>query len=204
MKKFRFYIDFEKEEKWLNQMLRQGWELCKKSFGYKFYKIAPNNTIIKIDYRTFKNNRDFEDYLALFRDSGWEHISGSKYSGTQYFKRVNENGDTDIFSDTPSKAARYKRLSNMWLTTAISYFPIFIALILTKAINISAFLNPRELYYTPGLWERTGVYFWKAFLFETPFAAMRGGFWLFLPVLMVLYLAFAIKAEKHYRKTNLE
>jgi hypothetical protein len=82
-------------------------------------------------------------------------------SGTQYFKRVNENGDTDIFSDTPSKAARYKRLSNMWLTTAISYFPIFIALILTKAINITAFLNPRELYYTPGLWERLGYIFGK-------------------------------------------
>ncbi len=207
MNKFRFYIDFEKEEKWLNQMAEQGWELCKKSFGYEFHKIVPNNiinTIIKIDYRTFKNNRAFEDYLALFRDSGWEHISGSKYSGTQYFKRVNENGDTDIFSDISSKAARYKRLSNMWLTTAISYFPIFIALILTNAVNITAFLNPRALYYTPGLWERTGVYFWRAFLFETPFAVMRGVSWLFFPVLIILYLAFAIKAEKHYRKTSPE
>jgi hypothetical protein len=35
----------------------------------------------------FKNNSDLQDYLALFRDSGWEHISGSKNSGTQYFKK---------------------------------------------------------------------------------------------------------------------
>ncbi len=149
MKKFRFYLDFEKEEKWLNQMLKQG----------------------------------------------WEHVSGSKYSGTQYFKRVNENGDTDIFSDTSSKAARYKRLSNMWLTTAISYFPIFIALILTKAINITAFLNPRELYYTPGLWERTGVYFWKAFLFETPFAVMRGGSGSFFPYSWYCILLLQLKRK---------
>jgi len=185
-------------------MAKQGWELCKKSFNYEFRKVEPSNTIIKIDYRTFKNNRDFEDYLALFKDSGWEHISGSKYSGNQYFKTVNESGEADIFSDIPSKAARYKRLSNMWLTTAISYLPILIVLIMTKTIDVNVFFNPKSLYYTPGLWERTGISFWKAFLFETPFAVMRGFSWLFFPALIVLYFAFAVKVEKHYRKVNLE
>lgn len=69
-------------------MAKQGWELCKKSFNYEFRKVEPSNTIIKIDYRTFKNNRDFEDYLALFKDSRWEHISGSKYSATNTLKRL--------------------------------------------------------------------------------------------------------------------
>jgi len=203
MRKFRFYIDFEKEEKWLNKMAKQGWELCGKSFIYEFRKVEPNNTTIKIDYRTFENNRDYEDYLALFKDSGWEHIAGSKYSGTQYFKTVDENGDADIFSDAPSKAARYRRLSNMYLITAISYLPVLIALITTKAIDVSWFLNPKLLYYTPGLWERTGADFWKGFLFETPFAVMRGFALMFFPLLILFYLAFVIKAEKHY-KANLK
>jgi hypothetical protein len=202
MKKFRFFLDFEKEEKWLNTMAKQGWELCGKSFTYKFKKIEPTNAIIKIDYRTFKNNSDFEDYLALFRDSGWEHVSGSKHSGTQYFKKINENDINDIFSDTPSKAVRYKRLSSMWVTMAMSYFPIFVALVLNKAVNFTAFQNPKLLYYTPGLWERSGVYFWKGFLFETPFAVMRGFAWLLFPILIILYLAFAIKSESLYRNTN--
>lgn len=204
MKKFRCFIDFEKEENWLNKMAEQGWELCGKSFNYEFCKNNHNNSIIKIDYHIFKNNSDFQDYLALFGDSGWEHISGNKNSGTQYFRKVKDSDATDIFSDIPSKAARYKKLSNMWLTMAMTYFPILVALITTRSVDISSFLNPKLLYYTPGLWERTGAYFWKAFLFETPFAFMRGFFWLFFLALIILYLAFAIKAEMLYRKTKLK
>ena len=204
MRKFRFYINFEKEEKWLNEMAKQGLELSGKSFAYKFNKIMPNDITIKIDYRTFKKTSDFEDYLTLFRDSGWEHIAGSKASGAHYFKKVNESEDADIFSDVTSKALRYKRLSNMWITTAISYIPIFIALVLTGTIDVAAFLNPKLLYYTPGLWDMTGVYFWRAFLIETPFVIMRGFLWSFFLILIILFIIFAIKAEKQYRKTNLK
>lgn len=92
----------------------------------------------------------------------------------------------------------------MWLMTAISYLPIFIALIMNEAINVKVFLNSKLSYYTPGLWDRTGISFWKAFLFETPFAIMRGFSWLFFQLLIVLYFALAFKAENHYRKANLE
>jgi hypothetical protein len=200
--KFKFYLDFEKEEKWLNQMAKEGWELNRKPFGYQFREAIPNDTIIKIDYRCFKTNEDFGDYRTLFRDSGWEHIAGTKLSGTQYFKKVNEYGDADIFSDIPSKAARYKKLSNMWLTMAFSYIPIFFVLFTAKTIDIAALLNPKLLYYTPGLWEKTKISFWRAFLFETPFAMMRGFSWLFFPALIILYFVFAMRAEKNYRRVN--
>lgn len=90
----------------------------------------------------------------------------------------------------------------MWLSIAISYVLIFIALVSTNAIDISALMNPKLLYFTPGLWEKTGTYFLGAFLFETPFAIMRGFIWLLFPTLIILYLIFAAKAENHYRKTN--
>lgn len=202
MKKFKFYINFEKEEKWLSEMAKQGWELSRKSFEYEFCKAIPNDAIIKIDYRSFKTNDDFEDYITLFRDSGWEHIAGTKSSGKQYFKKIDASGDNDIFSDVSSKAARYKKLSNMWFSITISYIPIFIALVTTKTIDFSALLNPKLLYYTPGLWEKTGVYFWRAFFFETPFAIMRGFTWFFFPILIILYAVFAVKAERHYQKNK--
>jgi hypothetical protein len=157
-----------------------------------------------MDYRSFKSNEDYRDYLALFQDSGWEHIAGSRHSGSQYFKRTEENGDTEIFSDTASKASRYKRYSHMWLSLAITYIPILIALIVTKAVDVTAFLNPKLLYYTPGLWERTGAAFWKAFWFETPFAVMRGFFWLLFPALIILYITFAVLAKKQYKKERLQ
>ncbi len=204
MKKFRFYVSFDKEEKWLNEMAIQGWELDRKHTKYEFRKTSPNNTIIKIDYRNFKLKDDFQNYIILFKDYGWEHITGTKTSGKQYFKKIDERAGDDIFSDVYSKAERYKKLSNMWLSLAACYIPIFIAWITTKTFNISAVLNPKLLYYTPGLWQKTGTSFLRAFLIETPFAMMRGGIWFLFPCLIILYTIFAVKARMYYQKTNLK
>ncbi|MBW6410846.1 DUF2812 domain-containing protein [Clostridium weizhouense] len=203
MKKFRFYINFNKEEKWLNEMGKLGWELSDKNINYEFSKTSPQNTVIKIDYRNFKSDNYFQDYILMFKDFGWGHIAGKKNSGKQYFKKIDDKAGADIFSDVNSKAERYKKLSNMWLTLAMCYVPIFISLITTKVINVAAFLNPKLFYYTSGLWEKTGEHFWKAFLFETPFVIMRGFFWLFFPLIIILYSLFALKAQKYYKKTNI-
>ena len=53
----------------------------KTMFGYEFEPTKPDHAKIKVDYRTFKKQEDFEDYCALFEDSGWEHIAGTKSSG---------------------------------------------------------------------------------------------------------------------------
>ncbi|MFD0679375.1 MULTISPECIES: DUF2812 domain-containing protein [unclassified Paenibacillus] len=200
MKKFKFFINFEKEEQWLNKMAQQGYRFTKKTMGYEFQPDKPDNAVIKMDYRTFKKQEDFADYCALFEDCGWQHITGTKSSGYQYFRKIHENGYDDIFSDADSKAGRYKRISEMWSTLATTFIPIFVVLISTDSIDTAAFLNPKLLYYTPGLWEETGSAFWKAFLFETPFAFFRGFLWLLIPIMIVLYLIFAFKANKQYSK----
>lgn len=204
MKIYKLYINLDKEENWLNEMAAQGWVLCGKSSKYIFQKAAPDNEMIKIDYRNFKSKEDFQNYIALFQDSGWEHIAGNKSSGKQYFKKVDETAEDDIFSDSASKAERYKKMSSMWFSLALTYIPIFTALVMTKAVDVTAILNPKLLYYTPGLWEKTGSSFWQAFLFETPFAFWRGFFWLVFPCLIILYVIFAIKAKIYYEKKNLE
>lgn len=200
MRKFKFFINFDKEEKWLNGMAKQGYKFTKKSNGYEFQPAKPETVTIKMDYRKFKKQEDFEDYCALFGDSGWTHIAGTKRSGYQYFKKADENGSEDIFSDVYSKAGRYKRLSEMWISSASCFIPIFVALICTNSIDASALLNPKLLYFTPGLWEKTGATFWRAFLFETPFVFFRGFFWYLFPIMIVLYLIFALKAKKEYKK----
>lgn len=83
--------------------------MYRKHIKYEFYKTSPNNTVIKIDYRRFKSNDDFQNYIILFKDSGWEHIAGTKTSGKQYFKRIDKAAGDDIFSDISSKAERYKK-----------------------------------------------------------------------------------------------
>jgi hypothetical protein len=126
MRKIKFFTNFDKEEKWLNEMAKQGYQFKNKSVGYEFQPSKPENAVIKMDYRTFKKQEDFQDYCALFEDSGWKHIAGSKSSGYQYFKKAGEHGSADIFSDVDSKAGRYKRISDMWISLASAFIPIFV------------------------------------------------------------------------------
>lgn len=197
----KFFIDYTKEEKWLNEMAKKGYEITKNTFGYNFRKITPNDITYRIDYRTFKTQNDFIDYCTLFEDSGWQHVAGSKSSGNQYFKKISDNCNDDIFSDDLSKAARYKRVSNCWLTMALCYFTIFISLINSKSINIKAFINPKSLYYTPGLWEKSGLDFLGSFLFETPFALGRGFSWIIFPTCIVIYIYFIYKSSRLYKNS---
>ena len=203
MKKFKFFFNLDKEEKWLNEKSNEGWELYDKKMEYKFRKTAYFPTI-KIDYRTFKSKNDFQDYKTLFQDSGWEHIIGSKTSGKQYFKTTERNASTDICSDNFSKAGRYQRMARVWVSLALSYIPLTVVLYMTRLVDFKALINPKSLYYTPGLWEKTGSVFWKAFLFETPFVFLRGFFWILFPVLIILYIVFAIKAHYHYKNALLK
>lgn len=203
MKKFKIFFRFENEEKWLEDMASQGWRLFRKSFFYHFKKAAPENKTIRIDYREFNSAKDFLDYKTLFEDSGWEHIAGTKSSGTQYFLRKNDDGADDIFSDTLSRAGRYKRLANAWLTCTICFIPLLISLETRGWIELSTIFTPKKWYLTPGLWELEGISFWWAFLFETPFALMRGLGWL-LPIIAILIcVGFAVKSRLLYRSETI-
>lgn len=87
MYKLKFFIDFEKEEQWLEQMANEGYHLQNKFFGYHFRKGEPEKATIKIDFRMFKKKEDFIDYCTMFEDGGWKHLAGTKSSGVQYFKK---------------------------------------------------------------------------------------------------------------------
>lgn len=192
MKKIKLFFRFEKEERWLETMSEQGWLIRKAGLFYHFQKVSPKTRTIRIDYRTFKTKKDFLDYCTLFQDSGWKHIAGTKSSGNQYFIKTKKDCTDEIFSDTASKAGRYKKLSEFWLATAVIYMPL---LIINGQPDFHYFLSPKEWYYTPGLWELKGIRFWCAFLFETPFALGRGTSWFLLLIMVLLCFYLSIKAK---------
>lgn len=200
VKKFRVYVDLDSEENWLNKMSDNGFHIIGKGITYEFIKRPRDKGVIKIDYRIFKSNEEFENYVTLFEDCGWRHIAGTKSSGKQYFKQIFDNSEEDIFSDRKSKADRYKRLSEILLTLITVYIIMFISV--SKYITIKALINPKLLYYTTGLWQRTGVSFWSSFIFETPFAVMRGLFMLFFPCMIILFIVFYIKAKIFYKSSK--
>ena len=198
MYRLKFFLDFQKEEKWLETMANKGYHLQKTFMGYHFQRGNPKTETIKIDFRKFTEREDFIDYCTLFEDSGWKHLAGSKSSGMQYFKKVEDSAGDDIFSDPNSKAARYKRYAKMCNELVLSFIPILIIFYYSDVINLQGFINPKELYFTPGLWDKEGISFWFSFLFETPFALLRGFAWSFIPITIILYLFFGYRSNKLY------
>lgn len=177
MKTCKFFTSFEKEEKWLGSMEQKGFQMInKRLFIYTFAKTSSRRSIIKLDYRSFKTQDAFEDYCALFEDSGWEHIFGTKNSGHQYFRKANKQGSEEIFSDTASIAGRYKRLSDMWQTLSFSLFPIGVAVITTMPLDS------------------------KTLSLKTPLSFVTPVLWFSFFVTFLLYFYFAYKANKQYKQ----
>lgn len=205
MYKLKNFIDLDKEEAWLSDMSAEGWFLNNRdSFGgYSFFQSNPQRYNYKIDYREFTHKDDYLDYLMMFQDDGWMHVAGNRWTGSQYFVSTDGDASRELFSDKASKAARYRRLAQMWVSLLAVYIALFVSLTLTGAVNYEAILNPAELYYTPGLWEKTGLGFWTAFLFETPFALMRGYAWLAIPVFLGFCVYYLFKARSLGKKTKL-
>jgi len=196
VKQLKFFINLNEEEDYLNKMANQGWLLNKRSiFGrYHFVKNNLQKLHYKIDYRVFKNKEEFNNYVSLFEDAGFEHVWGNNHSGHQYFLPKTQNASMDIFSDKESSAQRYIRLQRnciFWVMIMITYMMVnFIAV----RFDLS------ELFFlTPGLWKMEGSIFWKAFWFEFPFMLMRVLPIVFFAFIAILNYSWAVKAKKIYK-----
>lgn len=202
MHKFKSFINLDKEEAWLSDMSAEGWYFRKRNSlnRYTFTQGEKKRYTYKIDYRDFKSQADYLDYLSLFADSGWIHIAGTRWSGLQYFTPVEAGANKELFSNTADKAGRYKRMSSIWLFTFFAFATLFLVQVFTGWVDLSFILRPAELYYTPGLWDMTGWSFWRAFLFETPFALMRGFAWIIVLLALCLYIYYIIRIWQLGRK----
>jgi len=202
MKKLRLFPDYEKEEKWLHTMAQKGWALKSVLFTYTFQNTAPEDTAIRVDFRLFKHKKDYLDYIALFEDSGWQHIAGYKSTGIHYFKKTREQANENIFSDAASKAGRYKRASEVWLMFFICYIPIILfeyvgTILIPVSVqqaspHHSLLIDLKSLYNIPDLWHH--------FLFDTPFVLLGTIMIILLILLQFTFLIFALRCRSLYKK----
>lgn len=185
MKKCKTFFDMEKEEKWLNDQLQKGYH-CTNISGLGIYTFEKTDKryVMRLDYQDYLSKNRFVEYKGIYEDFGWNCIKGSQFGGKHYWQKEDDN-QNEIFSDRQSKGNYYKRL--------MSYSSSFAILSLIYSYMI---LKDSGLYLTEGLWNMKGSLFWKAFLFETPFALLRS-----LPVLMAIF--FGISFYKAYRKYSM-
>ena len=140
LKKFKWFWAWndDKEEAWLGQMAGEGWHLKSLSLPgtYNFEKGNPQKVVYRLDFNS--NTRDYQNYLQLFQDAGWEHLG--RMGGWQYFRKPVQ-GDTipEIYTDNTSKAQKYQ-----WV---LIYLVILLPILLIFAIRPAPVESPYfELY----------------------------------------------------------
>lgn len=190
MRKFRIFLSLKREEEWINSIQEEGYKLISvRSMVhiYIFEKLKTKEEFIpyvRLDFREKGMKKvNYEDYITLFSDSGWKLIKGSRYGGIQYFQQVSSDVTREIFSDTDSQESlkkRYVKYGYTYGSIFLLYFCIFFS---SKSWNLNNILNIKSWYFTQGLWEMKGIWFWKAFIFETPFVLLR-----VLPLFFFLFL----------------
>ena len=127
--RFWFVWDYDKEEKWLNDMAREGWALVSVGFcRFTFEKCEPEEYIIRMEMRVA--NRE---YIEFMESTGAEYIG--RCVQWLYFRRKSELGGFDLMSDIDSKIVHLSRIYKTTFTVGMANLAIGIA----NSLNLGRF-----------------------------------------------------------------
>lgn len=113
VRKWWWAWDFEKEEKWLNDMAAEGWVLCGTGFcRYEFEKCEPGEYTVRLEFlEHLPGSAEGGDYIRFLEETGAEHVGS--YMRWAYFRKKAVDGVFDIYSDTTSRVAHLRRMQDM-------------------------------------------------------------------------------------------
>ena len=126
VRKWVWVWNFDKEERWLNQMAQSGWVLESVGFcTYHFVRCQPGEYTVRLEMR----NHD-EAYLAFMQEMGAEYLG--RMMKWIYFRKKTEDGPFDLFSDLDSRITHLIRIST----------PLKVIGAVNLAMGIGNSLNP--------------------------------------------------------------
>lgn len=115
----RFYWDYEKEERWLNEMASRGWHFTGHRLGgYRFEQGEPGTWIYRIELLPAEpRSAASQEYLSLLLDTGAEAVTTRVR--WVYLRRPAAMESFELFSDLESRIGHYRRVLKL-LTTALA------------------------------------------------------------------------------------
>lgn len=101
-----FWIwEFEKEERWLNEMAQEGWALKQAGFcTYTFEPCEPGEYIIRLEM--IDNSPAFQSFMEEL-----DAEAVGKCVNWAYFRRKAELGEFNMFSDIDSRVGHLNKIS---------------------------------------------------------------------------------------------
>ncbi|MEG1416336.1 MAG: DUF2812 domain-containing protein [Clostridium sp.] len=133
---YKLFVDFEKEEAWLNSMASKGWNLTSYTpLRYKFAKGTPNTYTYRIEMlESIPGTKACDEYIKFMEDAGVEHIQN--YFGWAFFRMKTNGEEFEIYSDVESKLNHLKRVSTLInVATGLNYLVALLNTLLTIFID---------------------------------------------------------------------
>ena len=111
---WKAYMDYEKEEAWLNKLSAQGLAFTNYFFfRYTFADCRPGEYVYRIELlQNSVEHAESKKYISFMAENGVEHIAS--WIRWVYFRKKAENGSFDIYSDIDSRLAHYRRIGALW------------------------------------------------------------------------------------------
>lgn len=109
--KFFSLGEYEKQEKWINNMCSKGYALKDfKSFIYSFEKCIPNEYYYSLELlENLPSSPNHEDFLNYLEDE-WCVKYVCHYKSWAFFRRKRTLGKFSLFSDLQSKIHYFKKI----------------------------------------------------------------------------------------------
>ena len=138
--------NFDKEEKWLNEMAAKGMALVSIGFGkYEFEDCVPGEYKICMQMLEKRaSHPESQKYMEFLEDTGAEHVG--TFKNWVYFRKKAAEGDFELFSDHESKVKYLKRIIQFValvtvLNLLVGAYNIFFAYELNSPINYLGLVN---------------------------------------------------------------
>ena len=107
VRKWFWVWEFEKEERWLNEMALSGWALTGVGFcSYTFEKCEPGEYTIRLEMHPSDPG-----YISFMEETGAVYLG--RMVAWIYFRRRTEDGPFDIFSDIDSRIEHLRRIERV-------------------------------------------------------------------------------------------
>lgn len=135
IKKLFWAWDYEKEEKWLNEMSAKGLALVDYTpFRYSFEECEPGEYTNKIQLLEHRpSHPESERYIRFMEETGAEQVAS--YMNWVYFRKKTAEGPFEIFSDIESKMNHLILIKKLLLPIAILNLAIFLMNMVNFAVN---------------------------------------------------------------------
>lgn len=106
--------NFDKVEKWLNEMASIGLCLSSASFlRYEFEDCLPGEYNFRLEMLEYlPDHPESRQYISFIEDTGAEHVTS--FMRWVYFKKKTADGPFDLFSDSTSKIRHLNRLLRLF------------------------------------------------------------------------------------------